>query len=87
MLMHISCIRTFSFLSLFYLVIMFFLASPSLSLSDRLRMAPSANLLQIGTLFHSGSSSSFDLPPLHVRFCDEKAHQDFSENFSKRGVL
>ena len=88
MLMHISCIRTFSFLSLFYLVIMFFLASPSLSLSliDCV-WHPSANLLQIGTLFHSGSSSSFDHPPLHVRFCDEKAQQDFFENFSKCGVL
>ena len=70
---------------LFFLFALLWLYSVSFSRID-CAWHPSANLLQIGTLFHSGSSSSFDLPPLHVRFCDEKAHQDFSENFSKRGV-
>ena len=38
--------------------------------------------------FRFGSSSSFDLPIplLHIRFCDEKAYQDFFENFSKHDV-
>ena len=31
-------------------------------------------------------SSNPPIPPLHVQFCDEKAYQDFLENFSKRGV-
>ena len=31
-------------------------------------------------------SSNLPVPPLQVWFCDEKAHQDFSENVSKRGV-
>ena len=35
----------------------------------------------------SSRSSSFDpIPPLHVRFHDEKAQKDFLENFQKRGV-
>jgi len=31
-------------------------------------------------------ASSSNPTPLHVRFRDEKTRQDFSENFSKRGV-
>ena len=34
----------------------------------------------------SSSASNLPVPPFHVQFRDEKAHQDFSENFSKRGV-
>ena len=34
----------------------------------------------------SGASSSFDSTPLHVRFCDDKARQDFLENFSRCGI-
>ena len=34
----------------------------------------------------SGSSSFDPIPPLHVRFCDEKARKDFLEKFQKRGV-
>jgi len=30
--------------------------------------------------------SSSDTPPLHVRFRDGKAQQDFLENFQRRGV-
>ena len=54
----------------------------SLSLSDRLRMAPKRKSTPSQNLLHSGTSS-FDPTPLHIRFCDEKAHKDFSENFSK----
>ena len=85
MLMHCSCIRTFSFP---YLVLFvdgaFLFLSLFLSLSHSLCMAlmrkttPSCNLLRFGA-----SSSDHTL---HVWFCDEKARQDFSENFSKRGI-
>ena len=34
----------------------------------------------------SGSSSSDPIPPLHVRFHDEKARKDFLENFQKCGI-
>ena len=81
----------------FYFFVLFcdcvlFLSSLSLSLSlsllDGLRMAPKRKSNPTRNPFHSGSSSSSDLPvlPLHVRFHDEKAHQDFSKNFSKHGV-
>ena len=75
---------------LFILVVILFSLSLflSLSLSDRLCMAPKHKSNLTRNRFCSGSSSSSDLPipPLHIRFCDEKAHQDFSKNFSKRGV-
>ena len=85
---HAYFMHTYLFFSFFVLSCDYVLFVFSLSLS-RINCVwhPSANLLQIGTLFHSGSSSSFDHPPLHVRFCDEKAQQDFFENFSKCGVL
>ena len=37
-------------------------------------------------LIHSGASFSFDSTSLHVWFHDEKARQDFSENFSRHGI-
>ncbi|XP_075665344.1 uncharacterized protein LOC142635008 [Castanea sativa] len=51
-------------------------------------MAPKRKSTSTQNLFCSMSSSSSDppVPPLHVRFHDEKAYQDFSKNFSKRGV-
>ena len=48
-------------------------------------MAPKRKSTPSPNPFHSKTSSS-DPTPLHVRFHDEKARQDFSENFSKRGV-
>ena len=41
---------------------------------------PSQNLLR------SGASNSFVPTPSSVRFRDDKLEQDFSENFSRRGV-
>jgi len=38
-----------------------------------------------GFLLGSGTSS-FDPTHLYIRFCDEKAHKDFLENFSNRGI-
>ena len=49
-------------------------------------MAPKHKSTPIQNPFRSGASSSFNLPFTHVQFCDEKAHQDFSENFSKHGI-
>ena len=54
MLMHISCIRTLSFLFLALCCDCVFCFSTSLSLSDRPRIAPSANPLCLGTLFVPG---------------------------------
>ena len=51
-------------------------------------MAPKRKSNPTQNPFCFGSSSSSDLPIhlLHVRFRDEKAHQDISKNFSKCGV-
>ena len=90
MFMHFSCIRSiFSFL---FCVVMCFVLSLSLSLSlSRINyaMAPKAckSTLAQNPLQGSGfSSSDPPVPPLHVRFCDEKARKDFLENFQKRGI-
>ena len=57
----------------------------SLFLSHSLRMAPKCKSAPSQNPLHSGASSS-DSTPLHVKFRDEKARQDFSENFSKCGI-
>ena len=57
-----------------------------LPLSDRLCMAPKHKSTPAQNPLNSESFSSDLTPPLHIRFCEEKAHQDFSKNFSKRGV-
>ena len=58
--------------SILYNLIYFLVGAP------KRKSTPSRNLL------HSGASSSSlsDPSPSHVRFCDEKAKSDFSENFS-----
>ena len=73
---------------LFWAVIVFGLLSLSLSLSltNRLRMALKRKSTLVRNPLCSRSSSSSDLPPFHVQFFDEKAHQDFLKNFSKRGI-
>ena len=84
----------FSFFLVFLLIGSFLPLSLSLSLSlSRIVYAwhPSLNPLRPRTLssqnpFCSGASSFSDSTPLHIRSCDEKAHQDFSENFFKRGI-
>ena len=65
-------------------MIVFFVSLLS-SLSDRLRMAPKCKSTPSWNPLCFGTFSS-DLTPTHVWFCDGKAHQDFLENFSKRGV-
>ena len=62
-----------------------FSVSFPLSLLDSLRTAPKRKSTPSRNPLRFGTSSS-DPTPLHVRFRDEKAHKDFSENFSKRGI-
>ena len=88
MFMHFSCIHSiFSFL---FCVVMCFVLFLSLFLSRiDYAMAPKAckSTLAQNPLQGSGfSSSDPPVPPLHVRFCDEKARKDFLENFQKCGV-
>ena len=82
MFMHFSCIRTLSILYILAPVVMVFL---SLSLSHSLRIAPKCKFTPSRNPFLSEASSS-DPTPLHIQFRDEKARQDISENFSKRGL-
>ena len=85
MFMHFSCIRTFIYLyfdiDLYWCfsVCFFFL---SLSLLVSCSMAPKRKSTPSQNPLRSGASSSFDTTPSHVQFCDDKAHKDFSENFS-----
>ena len=93
MLMHCSCIHTFSFsyLVLFVDGVFLFVSlsslslSLSLSLSHSSRMAPKHKTTLSQNPFLSWISCS-NLTPLSIRFCDEKARQDFFENFSKHGI-
>ena len=92
MLMHFSCMCTFvsiySYIELFgaYLYVSF---SPSLflalvcSMAPKRKSTPSQNPLCFGA---SISSSPSDSTPSHVRFRDDKAHKDFSKNFSQWGI-
>ena len=84
--MHFSCIRTLSFLYICFGLWRCVSVFLPLALS-RIYYAwhLSANLLRLFNPLHSGTSSS-DPTPTHIRFCDEKAHKDFSKNFSKRGI-
>ena len=92
--MHYSCMHTFHFLPfgiicwlvLFYLSVCLSLSlSLSLSLLDSPCMAPKHKTTSSQNPFHSGASSP-DSIPLSVRFCDDKACQDFLKNFSKCGI-
>ena len=59
--------------------------SPSLLLMLVCSMAPKRKSTMSQNPLHSGASS-FDPTPSYVRFRDEKAKLDFSENFSRRGI-
>ena len=76
------------FLSFWYncwleLFCLFLSLSPSLS--NSLRMALKRKSVPSWNPLCSRASSS-DSTPLHVKFRDDKARQDFSENFSKCGI-
>ena len=49
-------------------------------------MAPKLKSTLSQNPFCFGASTSSDPTPSQVRFCDDKAWQDFSENFSRQGV-
>ena len=81
--LHITCSCIFHayILFLFYLLVLccdgtFLFVS--VFLSDSLHMAPKNKSTPFWNPFHFGASSS-DPTPLHIRFCDEKTLQDFSE--------
>ena len=91
--MHFSCIRTFKFLYSYILSCWCFSDCLSLSLSLSLfltlvcTMEPKRKSTPSQNPLHSGAStSSSDPTPSHVRFHDDKARKDFSENFSQRGI-
>ena len=90
---HAFFMRTYHFILYlinFDLCLVLFCLSLSLSLSfsiwlvyfmapKKSKSTPSQNPLRFG-------QSTFDSTPSHVRFHDEKTHQDFLENFSRRGI-
>ena len=90
MFMHSPCIRTLFSIYLLYLncfgafLIVFlslplFLFTLIVSMAPKRKSTPSRNPLRFGAL------SSSDPTP-YIRFHDEDARKDFSENFSWRGV-
>ena len=74
----------------FVLLVLFWLSlslSPSLFLTLVCTMAPKCKSTPSQNPLCSGAStSSFDPTPSHVWFRDDKAHKDFSENFSRQGI-
>ena len=87
MLMHFHAYVTYILYILIYwlwLVLFCMFLSPSLSL---VTLVASWHLnVSLLCLENSGASTSSNPTPSHVRFCDDKAWQDFSENFSRRGI-
>ena len=58
----------------------FFLFTLVVSMALKRKSTPARNL------FHSGASSSSDPTLSHIRFRDDDAFKEFSENFSRRGI-
>ena len=96
LLLHITCSCIFHsyVFSLLYILILnclvlFFLSLfPSLSfiscsMAPKQKSTPSRNPLHSRA---SSSSSPSDSTPSYVRFRDDKARKDFSENFARRGI-
>ena len=69
----------------FLLVSLSLSLSLSLFLSVSCSMAPKCKSASSWNSLHSRASSS-NSTPFHIRFHDEKAHTDFSENFSRRDI-
>ena len=76
-LLYLNCFGAFL---IFSLSLPFFLFTLVVSMAPKSKSILSQNPLR------SGASSSSDPTPSHLRFCDEDARKDFSENFSRRGV-
>ena len=86
--LHVTClcifhayVPFFSFSLILLLIDTLLCLSLSLSLADSLRMAPKRKSTPSRNPLRSEASSSSDPTPSHVRFHDDKARQDFSENF------
>ena len=96
-LLHITCsCIPHAYILLFNILVIFELLwnfsdclsfSPLLLFTLVVSMAPSRKSTPSQNPLRSTTSSSFDPTPSHIRFCDEDARKDFSENFSRRGVL
>ena len=91
MFMHSPCICTLFLIYLLYLncfgtflivffSLLLFLFTLVMSMASKRKSASSQNPLQ------SGASFSSNPTPSHIRFRDEDAWKDFSENFSRWGV-
>ena len=84
-LLHVTwpcIIHAFSFLIIGTLCDWHFSVYLSISLSLSLLMAPKRKSAPSQNPLRFEASSS-NPTPLSVQFCDEKTHQDFSENFSR----
>ena len=86
-----SCTRTFN--SLYFDIhcavgtFLIVSLSPFISLSYiSCFMAPKHKFTPSQNPLRSGASSSSDPTPSSVWFCDERAHKDFSKNFSRHGI-
>ena len=102
LLLHVTCscifhayVHLFSIFLIFILLVLFYLSlflslslslSLSLFLSVSLRMAPKRKSAPSQNPLCSGAASSSDPTSPSVRFRDDKACQDFSENFSRRSI-
>ena len=91
MFMHSPCIRTlfsiyFLYLNCFGTFLIVSLSLPLFLFTLVMFMAPKRKSTPSQNPLCSGASSSSDPTPSHLRFHDEDAWKDFSENFSQRGV-
>ena len=98
LLLHITCscifMHTYLTFSIFLYIDCDWCFSLSLSLSLSLyillsiscSMAPKWKSTTSRDPFRFGASSPSNPTPLHVRFHDDKAWQDFWKNFSRRGI-
>ena len=73
-LLYLKCFGTFLIVSLSLPLFLFTLV---VSMAPKCKSTPSRNPLR------SGTSSSSDPTPSHLRFHDDDAHKAFSENFSR----
>ena len=81
--LHVTCSCIFHVNVSFH----FFISGCDVFLSDRLHMAPKHKSTPTrNPLGFRSSSSDPPVPPLHVRFYDGKAQQNFLKNFQRRDV-
>ena len=93
--LHVTCscifmhtyLQDFVFLFIILLVLFWLSLSPAISLSYvSCFMAPKRKSTPSQNPFYSMASSFSDPTPSSIWFHDERAHKDFSENFSKQGI-